>query len=144
MTDPRMWSTGKKMLGLVGVLILAAAVFQGLENLAGRGSSSATNNPTTGPSEPRPALRPTLERVDDITVTVREGKWSRSSYRFNDSDGIELADRVYACLEEGIAREFDDNPTTSHSEMRSRTKKIRKQCSVSIVRAVPPVPVPDP
>ena len=141
MTDPRMWSSGQKILGLVGVLVLAAAVFQGLENLAGRGSSSTSNYTATGPSEPRPPVRPTLERVDDWTITIREGKWSRTNYRFNESDDIELADAVYACLEEGIARDFDDNPTTSHSEMRSRTKKIREQCSVRVIRAVPPVPV---
>jgi len=142
MMDPRSWSTGKKMLGLVGILILVAAVLQGLEKLARPGPGS--NGTATGPSEPRPTVRPTLERVDDWTITVREGRWHRSNYRFNDSDGIEMADSVYACLEAGIARDFDDDPTTSHSEMRSRTKKIREQCSINMIHPVPPVAPPDP
>ena len=144
MTDPRMWTTGKKMLGLVGVLILAAAVFQGLESLAGRSARPASNNSAVDSSEPRPPVRPTLERVDDWSILIKEGRWTRSNYRFNDSDGIELADAVYACLEEGIARDFDDNPTTSRSEMHSRTKKIREQCSIGAIRAIPPLPVAEP
>jgi hypothetical protein len=139
MTDPRMWTTGKKMLGLVGVLVLAAAAFQGLESLTGRPAGPATKsesgNESSGTRQP---VRPILVRENDWTIHIKEDRWRRSTFRFNEDGGIEKADAVYACLEEGISREFDDNPTTRHSEMRSRTKRIRDNCSpVRIPRLEP-------
>jgi hypothetical protein len=137
MIDPRNWSSRKMVLALLGVLVVAAVVLQGLENLAGRKPVTPAKE-GNGSSETRKPLRPTLERVDDWTIEIREDLWRRSTFRFNEDDGIEKADAVYACLEEGIAREFDDNPTTRHSEMRARTRGIRDNCSpVSIPRLEP-------
>ncbi len=133
MTDPRTWSAGKKMLGLVGVLVVALALLQGLESLAGRGE-----RPNAKPSELRPAVRPILERPEDTVIIIKEDSFRRSTYRL---DGVEAADRVYACLEQAIAREFDDDPTTSHREMRARTKKIREECSPIEMPTLPPSPV---
>ena len=131
MTDPRTWSPGKKMLGLVGLLVIALALLQGLESLAGRESR------TTGePSELRPALRPILEREGDTVIVLKEDSFRRSTYRI---ETVEAADGIYTCLEDAIAREFDDNPTTSRREMRARTRKIRDECS-PLGLPIPPRP----
>ena len=128
MTDPRTWPPGQKLLGLAGVLVFALVLLQGLESLAGRKS-----RPAPEPSVSRPAVRPTLERRGDWMIVLSEDRWRRSTYRFDETEGIETADRTYACLEQAIAREFDDNPTTSHREMRSRTRKIREECSPWVI-----------
>lgn len=131
MTDPRRWPPGKQALGLVGVLVGALILLQGLESLAGRAS-----RPDPEPSELRPAVRPILERHGNSMIVLKEDSFRRSTYRL---DSVEVTDRVYACLEEAIAREFDDNPTTSHREMRARTRKIRDECS-PVGLPIPPRP----
>ena len=143
MIDPRNWPPGKKMLGLLGVLVVAAVVLQGLESLAGRKPVTPAKE-GNGSSETRKPLRPTLERVDDWTILIKEGHWHRSRFRFNESDGIEEVDALYACFEESIARAFDDNPTNRQSELTSRMKEIRDQCSLGALRPPPPPPVPEP
>lgn len=140
MTDPRTWSPGKKMLGLVGVLVVALLVLQGLESLAGRPERSSSGSAES--NDGREPIRPILTRVDDWTIDLREGSFNRSRYRFDEADGKQLVDAVYACLEEGIAREFDDHPTTSHREMRRRAKTLRAECSPAVVRDLVPSPVP--
>ena len=142
MTDPRQWPPGRMLFAVLGALLLAAIVFQGLGSLAAPeiGSTKKKNAEPSGTQEP---IRPTLERVDDWTIEIKEGSWHRSTFRFNETDGIETADEVYACLEKGIASEFDDNPTTSHKEMRSRMKALRKNCSPGVLRVLPPLVEPD-
>jgi hypothetical protein len=128
MTVPSKWSPGKTVLALLGALILAAAVLQGLESLAVR-ETGMSHKDGARPTATRNPVRPTLERVDDWTIEIREDLWRRSTFRFNEDDGLEEANAVYACLEAGIAREFDDDPTFSHREMRSRVMQIRNECS---------------
>ncbi len=135
MTDPRTWSPGKKMLGLVGVLVVALALLQGLESLAGRGE-----RPAAEPSELRPAVRPILERQGDTTIVLKEDSFRRSTFRI---ESVEAADRIYACLEQAIAREFDDDPTTSRREMRARTRTIRDECSPLGLPIPPRPPAPE-
>jgi len=67
-------------------------------------------------------------------------RWSRTTFRLDENDGVEGADAIYTCLEQGIAREFDDNPTSSRKEMRSRLRKIESDCSPIVL---PPLPTPD-
>ncbi len=143
MIDPRNWSPGKMVLALLGAFFLAAAVFQGLGSLASRepGTPKKKGIETSSTREP---LRPTLERVDDWTILIREGHWHRSRFRFNESDGLEKVDALYACFEESIARAFDDNPTTKQSELTSRMKEIRDRCSLGALRVPPVPPVPEP
>jgi len=141
MADPRTWSPGKKMLGLVAVLVVALVLLQGLENLADRPSPTARNR--SGPDEVRAPVRPTLERVDDWTIEIREDRRSRTTFRLDEDDGIAEADAVYTCLERGIAREFDDNPTSTRSEMRSRLRQIERDCSPIVLPELPPEERPD-
>ena len=137
MTDPRQWPPGKMLLALLGLLVLSAVVLQGLERLAPREAGSIKNQ-EAGSSEPR-AVRPTLERVDDWTILVTAGIMHHSRFRFSEEDGIERVDALYACLEERIAQEFDDNPTTRRSEMRTRVKEIQDHCLQRELR-VPTLP----
>lgn len=111
MTDPRQWPPGKMLLALLGLLVLSAVVLQGLERLAPREAGSIKKQ-EAGSSEPR-AVRP--------------------------EDGIERVDALYTCLEERIAQEFDDNPTTRRSEMRTRVKEIQDHCLQRELR-VPTLP----
>ena len=69
MIDPRNWSPGKMVLALLGALLLAAGVFQGLGSLAARepGTSKKKGVETSSTRKP---LRPTLERVDDWTILI--------------------------------------------------------------------------
>jgi len=134
MIDPRTWPPGKKVLGLVGVGVVALALLQGLESLDGRDA-----RPASEPSELRPAVRPILERHGNSMIVLKEDSFRRSTYRL---ESVEATDRVYACLEEAIAREFDDNPTTSHREMRARTRQIREECSPVRLPTPPRPPTP--
>jgi len=137
MTDPRQWPPGKMLLALLGLLVLAAVGLQGLERLAPREAGSVKKK-GAGSSEPQ-AIRPTLERVDDWTILVTAGIMHQSRFRFGEDDGIERVDALYTCLEERIAQEFDDNPTTKRSEMRSRMKEIQDHC-LQIELRVPSLP----
>lgn len=134
MADPRSWPPGKKVLGLAGVLVAALVLLQGLESLVG-----TRTRPTPEPSASRPAVRPTLERAGDSVIVLKEDSFRRSTYRIENAATTDL---VYACLERAIAREFDDNPTTSHREMRARTRKIRDECSPVGLPVPPRTPEP--
>lgn len=136
MNDPRTWTPRKKMLGLFGCLVTALVLLQGLQGLAGRGS-----RPTSEPSEARSEVRPLLKRQGDSVIVLQEDSLRRSTFRIEDA---ETTDRIYKCLEEAIAREFDDNPTTSHREMRARTRKIREECSPVGLPTPPRPPTPGP
>ena len=62
-----------------------------------------------------------------------------STVEFRHITGIERVDALYACLEERIAQEFGDNPTTRRSEMRTRMKEIQDHC-LQIELRVPSLP----
>ena len=134
MTDPRQWPPGRMLFALLGLLVLAAVVLQGLERLAPREAGSAKKTDAES-SEPRAPIRPTLERVDDWTILVTAGIMHQSRFRFGEDDGIERVDALYACLEERIAQEFGDNPPTRRSEMRTRMKEIQDHCFQIEIRA---------
>jgi hypothetical protein len=135
MTDPRTWSPGKKALSLAGVFVVALVLLQVLENLADRPSRPVRN--ASGADEMREPVRPTIVRVDNWTIEIRENRRARTTFRLDENDGLEEADALYTCLEQGVAREFDNNPTSSRSEMRSRLRKIESDCSPVVL---PPLP----
>jgi len=117
----------KKLFLVIGGGLLVLVVLTGLEGLLPR----ATRAPAADGRDPSAAgepLRPTLVREDDKTILIEAGTFHHSRFRYGEDDSVEEVDELYRCLEEGIAREFDDTPTSRNSEVRTRMGRISDAC----------------
>jgi hypothetical protein len=130
--------TRKKLLIVLGAALSFLVVLTGLESLVPR-EPAKPRKPSGAFGAP---IRPTLERPEPKIIVVEGGEFHRSRFLFDDDDSIEEVDAIYDCLEEGIRREFDANPATRRSEVRSRLKSIQDDCVFKIenLPILPPPP----
>ena len=117
--------TKKKMLVVVGGLLAVLVLLTGIESLVPRESRAARRES----GEARPPIVPTLDRPDPRTIVLMAGTFSQTRWLYDEDDSIEHVDGVYACLEEGIRREFEENPTSRRSGVTARLKSIQDDCT---------------
>ena len=129
----------KKLLIVVGALVLVLVALQALESLLPHKERSERMES----GESAEPIRPTLERPDPRTIVLEGGTFHKTRWLYHEDDPIEQADAVYTCLEDGIRREFDDNPTSSHRELRRRLNALQDHGRRTVENVpVPPVPPP--
>jgi hypothetical protein len=120
-------------LGLLAGLIVLFSLF----DLAGPPRRKVANTMTTR-EDPEPA-RPKLYREGETTIVIDNGFVHTSRFQYGGDAGKEEADALFACLEEGVEREFgpEDAPidpfegTDKRTHTRQRlnlTEEIKEQC----------------
>jgi hypothetical protein len=120
-------------LGLLAGLVILFSLF----DLAGPPRRKVA--PPAGTREDSRPPRPKIYREDETTIVIDNGFVHTSRFRYGGDAGKEEADALFACLVEGIEREFGPkeapiNPfegTDKRTHTRQRlnlTDEIKEQC----------------